>query len=243
MKLARFYDLFHKKNNYYTKIIGNRNFTYFYTLQFLQEPCIKQIVRGKVLDVGCGVGTLALYLAKKGALVLGVDVSPRAIEIANYAKQANQLKQVVFKAGELQLGKPYFDLVICSEVIEHIADDQSFLRIINSNLKANGILYLSTPTSNNFLYKLGFYQKFDREVGHLRRYTIQSLTELLTDSGFKIIKLRQIEGPLRNILFTTRLGFMIKFIKGPLINWFHLVDYWSGCLFGFSNIMLLATKE
>lgn len=242
MKQPDFYDRFHKKNTFYLKIIGDRNFTYFYTLQFLQEPCMKPIARQRVLDVGCGVGTLSLYLAKKGARVVGVDISPQAIEIANHAKQANLIKTAVFKSGELQPDQPVFERVICTEVIEHISDDEQFLQTIHSNMRPGGVLLLTTPSQENWLYRHGFYRRFDQEVGHVRRYTLNTISQLLTKNGFKIIKIKRVEGPLRNLLFTTRLGFLIKFIKGPFVPLFHVFDRLSAQVWGASDIMILAVK-
>lgn len=242
MNQPTFYDQFHKKNNFYWKIIGDRNFTYFYTLQFLLEPCMKPVARPKVLDVGCGVGTLSLYMAKKGANVLGVDISPRAIAIAEHAREVNHLRNAVFKSGELVTGQSTFDSAICSEIIEHIPDDSRFLQVVYSHLKPGGVLYLSTPSSENWLYKRGFYQQFDREVGHLRRYSVQSISQLLKTNGFQIFKVRQVEGPLRNLLFTTQLGFLIKLIRGPLVPIFHWFDQLSALIFGAHNILILAKK-
>jgi len=242
MNLSHFYDSFHKKNNFYQKIIDGRNFTYFYILQFLQEPCIKTVARPRILDVGCGVGALALYLAKQGGRVIGIDISPQAIKIANYARQANHLRSVIFKSGELRAGSGDFDQVICTEVIEHIQDDAKFLQLIKSQLKTGGILLLTTPSQENWLYRWGFYRQFDQRVGHLRRYTVKSLTQLLARHGFKIIKVKPVEGPPRNILFTTRLGGLIKFMKGPLVPIFHWLDQLAAQIWGASDIMILASK-
>lgn len=196
-----------------------------------------------LLDVGCGVGTLTFYLKKYVKFAVGIDISSRAIEICNYAKKNSSLSGILFKQGILKRGKSNFDFILCSEVIEHIEDDREFLQILLSNLKEGGVLFLTTPSKENFLFKLGFYKKFDEEVGHYRRYRQDELVSLLENSGFVVDLVRSVEGPLRNILFTTKLGHLIRFIRGPLIFVFHFFDHISGILFGFSDIQIIATKK
>ncbi len=240
--LVSFYDRYHQKNHKFVKVISRDNFTYGYILEFLHQACMDDFANKKILDVGCGVGTIALYLAKKGAVVTGVDISKRAIEIAETARKSLSQKKVTFIHGEVKRGKPSYDVVTTFEVIEHIKDPNGFLQKIHLNLKPGGLLILSTPSKENHLYKIGFYKGFDLEVGHLRRYTQTSLRQSLALNSFRIKAMRQVEGPLRNLLFTTKLGFLVRFIRGPLVPVFHFFDYLSGRLFGFSDIQVIAQK-
>lgn len=197
-----------------------------------------------ILDIGCGVGALSFYFARHGAkAVAGLDVSSRAIDIAQVAQAELRLPNLFFKRGELVASMYAFDTIFCSEVIEHIKDDETFLDILWSNLKPGGVLILTTPTKENVLYSLGFYRKFDTEVGHERRYTKQQLLEIVTKHGFTVTTMRAVEGPLRNILFTTKLGFLIKGIKGPLVPLFHFFDRCSAVLFGASDLQIIAKKQ
>lgn len=242
-KLATFYDRYHLKNDRFFRVIKPGNFTYFYTFEFLQEPYLQKRLRsGKLLDVGCGVGALSLYFASLGAKVTGIDISPRAISLAVQAAQAIGLKNVTFTVGQLKPGQGSFDMAFCSEVIEHIADDTLFLKHLRSQVKPGGYLFLSTPSTETWLYKRGYYRQFDKEVGHLRRYTEQTLRAKLEKAGWEVVKMRSVEGPLRNILFTSKLGWLIKFIKGPLVSVFHLFDRVSSWLFGSADIQVLARR-
>lgn len=242
--LIKFYDQYHQQNQNYSGVIGDGNFTYFYIIRFLQKACKKQFAHKRVLDVGCGVGSLSFYLASKRAEVMGVDISRRAIDIARQAKKQNGLdKQVEFHQGKIEKITGKFDIVVCSEVIEHIEDDKRFLSELKKRLKKNGLLVLTTPSKENCLFKSGYYQKFDQQVGHLRRYTKKSLTALFEKEKLNVIQLIEVEGPLRNILFTSKLGFVIKFIKGPLVPIFHWFDRISGLMFGFSDLQIVARKR
>ncbi len=249
MTTSNFYDRYHLQNQGFSKVIGKNNFTYFYTLPTLHSAYIeatknaslekKQI---RVLDVGCGVGTLSLYLGTLGAQVHGVDISPRAINLATAARDKLALSNVTFAVGQVTKGRGNFDLVICSEVIEHVPNQDAFLQLLQSNLKPGGVLYLSTPSTENVLYRLGFYQEFDQRVGHLRRYTPKSLTAHLRRAGFSILELHEVEGPLRNLLFTTPLGFLIRGIRGPLVPFFHFFDRISQWLGGATDIQVIAKR-
>ena len=243
----KFYDSYHKKNSNFYAIIKKNNFTYFELLRFFYDKVTPQLPANyskiKVLDVGCGVGTMAFYFASLGMSVRGIDVSKRAIDICTQAKKQLKSKNSSFEKKLLDVGSNQFDMVLTSEVIEHIEDEEKFLKRISSHLKKDGVLFLTTPLKENVLYKLGFYKKFDAEVGHLRRYTVSSITHLLQANGFTVLDYSVVEGPLRNILFTTKLGFLIKFIKGPLIPVFHFLDWISIQFFGASDILVLAEKS
>lgn len=240
--LKNFYDNYHKKNDNYAKVISDNNFTYFYITNWWQRGGMKR-PKLKILDIGCGVGTLSLYFASKGNDVKGIDISERAIKIANNAKKVTKMKNVAFSSELLSKGKHEYDLAICSEVIEHVPDDSALLKDIYSNLKKDGALLLTTPLKENFLYKLGFYKRFDKEVGHLRRYTKSSIVKLLNNNGFETETVRLIEGPMRNLLYVTKLGFLIKFIRGPFIPLFHFIDNISLKIFGASNILVVAKRK
>ena len=222
--------------------MGRHNFTYFYILRFLHLSDLKLAISGRILDVGCGVGGLALYLCRYAKQVVGIDVSTRAIKIARQAAKHNQVSNVYFAVQKMTVQKNNYDLIMATEVIEHIQNDQKFLQNIYASLKKSGYLLLSTPSVNSLMYHWGWYEEFDHQVGHLRRYTAQDLSQLLRQIGFKVVTLSERESLLRSILFTTKLGFLIRFIRGPLVYLFHFVDEIFGYVFGFTDIIILAKK-
>jgi ubiquinone/menaquinone biosynthesis C-methylase UbiE len=118
----------------------------------------------KILDIGCGRGDIALYLAKKAEKVIGIDYSQDAIEIANLTKSnfssAIQKKTEfkVMNAKKLLFENNSFDLILCIDVFEHLypAEVQIMLRQIKRVLKPNGFLFVHTGTNrilNDFTYK------------------------------------------------------------------------------------------
>ena len=242
-KIVSFYDRYHLKNNSYSGVIARNNFTYWYILQTLHQPLLKRLKTFTVLDVGCGVGTLGLYVAQLCKSVVGIDISERAIGIAKQAKQFTNSNNLTFKQTLLKQFENTFDLILCTEVIEHVPNPQQFVELLVKNLQPKGWLLLSTPNRDNWLTRIGYYRKFDQEVGHLRRYSVLEITRLLEQNGFKVKYKKTVEGPLRSLLFTSKLGIVIKLIKGPLIPLFHYIDELVGKLFGSSDIVILAQKH
>ena len=68
----------------------------------------------RVLDVGCGAGTLALLLARDADEVVGVDINPRAVMLADRNAQANGIENVEFRVGDLYapVNGESFDLIV-----------------------------------------------------------------------------------------------------------------------------------
>lgn len=244
-----FYNKYHIKNSRYFKVINDNNVTYFYILPIIKQALgllknKKEVVKG--IDVGCGVGTLAFYLALRNVNMEAYDVSLSAINICNEYKKYSGTSNVHFHHKDVEKISPSkkYDLLLCTEVIEHLADDVKFLKKLKSVSHNGSILVLSTPSTSAPLYKLGFLKTFDREVGHLRRYDEVALKKLLEENGFQVIKLVKTEGLLRNLLFTVKpFGLLLKVIKGPLVPFFHAIDNIAVKLFGESDLIVLARSK
>lgn len=138
----------------------------------------------QMLEVGCGQGALLRDLAREfpASHVHGADVSRESLDRARaHCRQATLF--------ELDLDSPYFDeqsanyvgrfdLVLCSEVLEHLQNDRVALERLGTLLAPNGKLILSVPA--------GERTRFDRAIGHLRHYTEEQLSERLHDAGFHV---------------------------------------------------------
>src|SRR5687768_16180296 len=96
------------------------------------------------LDVGCGAGLLAEPLARLGAKVTAVDAAPELIAVAK-DHAAGQGLAIDYRAVGVEAVEARFDLVTSMEVIEHVADPQSFVDCLAKRLADGGLMILSTP--------------------------------------------------------------------------------------------------
>lgn len=240
------YERFHQKVKVQRKIIKWDNFTYFYQLEVLRK-FLKNSFR--ILDVGCGVGTIDFLLAKEGKKVVGIDVSKNAINICKKNSKFLKVDQntTFIKDNFLQTKKikGKFDSILCFEVLEHLNNEILALKKFKQLLNKNGILIISVPSSNSILYKSEVLKKFDKEVGHLRRYTPELIFNLI-NKNFKVIKMIKVESPIRNILFISKkLRWIVAFLNhfGPVSVLFNFMDKLICHILGESNIIIVAQKE
>ncbi len=168
----------------------------------------------RVLDVGCGEGVLSLFLGYLGCQVLAIDQSGYQIA-QNAALSAKAgLTGVRFRAVEFddlgyEVDEPY-DIVICTDVLEHFGDPDSATRRVVRFMKDEGELFLSLPSPaapvHRMRKRLLGYDPFDRMVGHNRRFTVMELRELVNGAGLTLVEIREVEGFLKNLFFVTGIG-------------------------------------
>lgn len=202
--------------------------------------------RKNIIDIGCGAGTLCFYIANKGINVLGIDISSSAINVCQKSSRSLNLDKLakfkVVNFPEESVGEK-FDLVILTEVIEHINNDSLALEKIFNMLNKGGVAIITTPSLNAPLYKLGYANNFDKKVGHLRRYTIESLSKKCEDSGLRVIETEKVEGILRNFLFLNPFaGKFVRFIKYFMSDVVTFIDNILILFFGESNIVVVVKK-
>lgn len=238
------HEVFHETTLVQKKIISEKNFTYRIILKVINKFLLKG-KKNKILDIGCGAGTLSLYLASKKNEVLGIDIAENAIYSCKSSAEYLNLKNVSFQQmpfpDKIPNGK--FDLIICSEVLEHLKDDKLALKKIFSLLNNGGIAIISTPSIDAPIYRLGLARKFDERVGHLRRYSLEKLVSMCKESGFIIIETRKTEGVLRNFLFLNPIaGKLVRFIRWNISNVVSFFDDISLTFFGESQIFVVVKK-
>lgn len=237
------HEKYHIKTRSQCRVIGEKNFTYRVVISVINKYLER---RQKILDMGCGAGTLDFYLATKGNEVTGIDISEKAIESCR--KTAVNLNINNTKFMRLNFPKETingkFDFIIFSEVIEHLEDDKQALRGIYKLLNPGGTLLLTTPSINAPLHRLGLTKDFDKEVGHLRRYVFNNLLDMIKNSGFKIIETRKTEGIIRNFLFINPIaGKLVRFIKFFVSDLVTLIDNITIPIFGESNYIVVARRK
>lgn len=242
--MSKLYERFHKQAKKQHRIISDSNFTYAEIIPILNKY---KLSKRHILDIGCGAGAIDFYLAKRNNFVTGIDISKKAINACRRdAKKLNVSDKTKFYASNIEKIniKSKFYVILALEIIEHIENDDRLIKTIFKALKQKGLLILSTPSICAPLYKIGFLDKFDKRVGHLRRYSKKNLTNKIKNAGFKIIEVKNNEGILRNLLFTTKLGSVILRVinKLNLGKAFTLMDKISIVFFGESDYIVVAKK-
>lgn len=237
------HETYHQTTQRQKSVVSDNNFTYRILLNVLNKHI--KIKRGKILDIGCGAGTMSFYLANKGHNILGIDISSKAIKECAASNRELHFKNIKFAQVDFpkELPNEKFDVVIFTEVIEHLENGQNALVSIYKLLKPNGIMILSTPSNKAPLYRFGLTKNFDKRVGHMKRYSTTELSKLIEKNGFKISSTYHTEGIIRNFLFVNPFaGKLVRFVKFFISDFVTFIDNLTIPLFGSSDIIIVARK-
>lgn len=142
-----------------------------------------------ILDVGCGNGYIASQLAAIGHNVIGIDASEDGIAIARKAHPNVRFEvHSAYGLGDIVVD---VDLVMSSEVIEHLYRPKLFLENVFKVLRPGGYVILTTPyhgyLKNLALSVFNYWDKHhtvDWEGGHIKFFSEKTLTRMLRDCGF-----------------------------------------------------------
>lgn len=156
-------------------------------------------IGGRLLDIGCGEGELLFRLENLFDELHGLDIAESRVErVTSKIKNKNKIYVHLGNANEhLYFDDGYFDIIIASDVLEHIFDPYFFVRECARMLRENGRLILHVP---NIAYLprrlnllLGRFPMTSDEIGwdggHLHYFTRASLKKLLEDEGYHIINI------------------------------------------------------
>lgn len=163
---------------------------------------------GKLLEIGAWDGTTIKYYKKKfTGDVYGIDISLDVLK--KQKKLFKGIKACDLNKEKIPYPKNFFDVIVCSEVIEHIYNTDFLLQDIKRVLKPDGSLIISTPNLASFLNRLLIligWQPLGTEVssisshygnpmkqrlnpaGHIRNFTYRAFCELVKAHGFSIKK-------------------------------------------------------
>ena len=108
---------------------------------------------GTAIDMGCGTGVFSLYLAAKGAQVVGVDGAAEMVAFCNERRLERHLDNVRFMQGRLptidESGLSPADLLISSSVVEYVPDLDATLTLFARLVKPGGTLIVSMPNASS----------------------------------------------------------------------------------------------
>lgn len=183
--------------------------------RFINNPRI-------VLDIGCSNGIfLDLY---KNCETWGVEPS------SNYKAAELKMHKILNTTFEkARLPESYFDLIIMNHTLEHVKDAEIVLAKIFRLLKKGGILFIDVPNAGGLSSKL-FGEKWSYRLPneHTYQFTKESLSKLVTDTGFKVLYwesrsgLFELSNPLLD-LFQSLITFKKRFVTNIILCPYHLI--------------------
>jgi len=191
----------------------SREYEYFYkndTLTsahhlFLMSPLLSLLPQQtdfvgeklRILDLGCGNGSLSHAIAQQGYEVVGVEQSELGVTIARRSfPNCRFIQASIYDLPNAELQNT-FDAVISVEVIEHLLYPRKLVRVAKKCLKPNGCLILTTPYHGYWKnLVLALSGKMDKHLtvlwdgGHIKFFSVNTLTTLLQEEGFTDIQFK-----------------------------------------------------
>ena len=219
----------------------------------------------RVLDAGCGEGRHSFEACKvEGSYVCALDLSHEDLRKVRYVlgcmDEGNETGGcwTVMKGDVLNL--PFrdgsFDKIICSEVLEHVANDNRGISELVRVLKVGGIMAVTVPTylSESIYWTLSEYYH-NNPGGHIRKYEAQQLVAALRRNNLRIFALRW-EHAFHTIYWFLRCAFGLKnekafipalyysFLEKEIISQSKFVRFMEGiCNYFFPKSIIVYTQK
>ncbi len=144
-----------------------------------------------VLEVGCGLSPIITGREN----VIYSELSFRAL--ATLKELNGQGHYVAADGTRLPFASSSVSHVICSEVLEHVENDQAAIDELARVLKIGGLAYITVP------HRKFYFAADDRYVHHFRRYEIDEMTLKLENAGLRLRRLKKVLGPLEKVTMFT----------------------------------------
>jgi 2-polyprenyl-6-hydroxyphenyl methylase / 3-demethylubiquinone-9 3-methyltransferase len=110
-----------------------------------------ELAGASVLDVGCGGGILAEAMARRGAHVTGIDLSEKALRVAELHLHESKL-DIRYRKVSVEECTGEFDVVTCMELLEHVPDPQRMVAACARLVRPGGRVFFSTLNRNAKAY-------------------------------------------------------------------------------------------
>jgi SAM-dependent methyltransferase len=141
----------------------------------------------RILEVGSGLSPMVDPSEK----IVYSELSFPALSLLK--KRQKLGAYAVADAVRLPFAAGAFSHVICSEVVEHLPDDQAALGEMARVMKNGGSLILTFP------HRRGYFALDDRFVNHFRRYELSDMEAKLSQAGLRIVEVKKVLGPLEKV--------------------------------------------
>ncbi len=136
-----------------------------YIYQAIEDTMVEiatEVPRGRVLDVACGTGKVAVRIAERGCTTVGAEASMEMIGLGRYVHPESDALMVRSIAEELPFPDGTFDRVICQGSLDHFVDGHAFMREAARITKPDGRVVIALANFESISCRLG------RRIDHLR---------------------------------------------------------------------------
>lgn len=204
-----------QKNNYelllccscgtvYTEVLPEANipadYDSYYTEANLSDPAIiherlDHILQGfssyrrnnRLLDIGCGAGSILRAAGRAGWKAEGLDVSRTAIDHI----RSEGFEAFLGQLSEAQYPTGHFDVVTASELFEHVPDTEALIAEVARILRPGGLCWATTPHAGGLSARvLGLKWSVISPPEHLHLFSVQGIEKLLLKHGFNSVRVR-----------------------------------------------------
>lgn len=156
------------------------------------------------LEIGCGTGRLLPVLAERFPRVVAVDAYDESLQVAARRLENEPGKTSVALAQadlhRIPLPDGTFDLTVALDVLEHLDDERPALAELHRLTRPGGGLLVSVPALP------ALWSELDRVAGHHRRYRRRPLSDLLAETGWRVLHHTHYQALLLPLVWLTRRG-------------------------------------
>jgi 2-polyprenyl-3-methyl-5-hydroxy-6-metoxy-1,4-benzoquinol methylase len=175
----------------------------------------------KLIDIAAAQGNFSLTLSEYGFKVTWNDLRNELVDYVRMKYDKGEIDYITGNIFDIQF-IDLFDGVLITEIIEHVAHPDQFLKKISSLVKPNGFVFMSTPLGSYFLNKLPKFSKYKNPSdfekiqfkpnsdGHIFLLYVDEIYALAKNADLEIVEWKTINNPLTSGHF--KLGFFLKIL-------------------------------
>jgi len=234
LEIRKFYDVIAEslKEDYKKRHLNKRISVYHGQYKLLLHRLIDFFVKDFiVLDLGCGKAGDIISFSKRFRMGVGLDLSKVQLEMAK--KRIKNYQNIYLTLGDAQhlpIKHDSVNLIICSEVLEHLPDPLKTIESTYFTLKDGGIILTSTPNANEIFISIG--RKLPLKLRGLLGYFLGLSTKTCLESALRgtefhlhvLNKPNELKNAFEKVGFKTR-GIFFTELRIPFVNLFNKIPY------------------
>lgn len=136
----------------------------------------------RLLEIGCGSGDFLVEARARGFSVSGLELSGHAAAVANSRLGSNAVMQGNIENAAFP--ESAFDIIVFSDVLEHVRNPKSFLSSVHRCLRPGGLVFIVTPSTDSWSRALMRSHWMEYKIEHLFYFNRQSLKRILNLASF-----------------------------------------------------------